>query len=87
MTYDEYRALQPGDIIREKTGRRLPRLVLSKPGNTNGGRSLGHGPIALLKIGHSWTDPRRTAWYDAWVIVRRFITTGRKGCTIGACNP
>lgn len=76
MTYKQYSRLLPGDAIRDKKTKQI-RVVVSRPGDTQ--RSKGRGPIGLVKVGHSWTDPNPTAWYDAWVIVSRFAVTGRQG--------
>lgn len=78
MTRAEYLKLQPGDIIRGKFGKRMPRLVVSEPGRTKTGK---FGPIGLKKIGRSWTDPNMSAWYDAIVIILNYVVTGSRGCS------
>jgi len=78
MTSDEVESLIPGSIIRSRHGRREPRLVIAVGRAPRTGRTR---IIGLVKIGHSWTDPRPTAWYDHWEVCRSFDFTGRIGCT------
>lgn len=81
MTYEEYSLLEPGEIIRRRDGKRTLRIVVSRPGNTK--RSRRCGPVGLVKVGRSWTDPNPCAWYDAWVIVQGYERTGRRGMSRG----
>lgn len=78
MTRNEYLRLRPGDIIMRKRDRKL-RIVAESPGTTHYGALIG---LSLIKIGHSWTDPRPIASYDAWVILTEYRITRKKGMSL-----
>lgn len=71
MTRVQLLRLRPGDIIRCRRTRALRTVVTSFAG-----KKLT--PVGLVKVGHSWTDPRPTAWYDAHVILHGYVVTGRR---------
>jgi hypothetical protein len=76
MTRDQLLALQPGDVIRRLGARRTLRVVLAGPGRTRGGAM---GPVGLVKVGYSWTNPNPSAWYDAHVVLHGYAVTGARG--------
>lgn len=75
MTLAQLLALRPGDVVRRRGPRGRLRVVLSQPSMHT---RETPGPVCLLKVGRSWTDPNPGAWYDGRAIMEQYLTTNRR---------